>query len=106
MEEYDETTKSIINDMIENIKYIANVNRKSNNIEQVISINMKYIISSIENKKDMERKLLQSRYKLIISITEEENRKLRENNQKLREEIEDSKFKVEFFDGFQEQWCK
>lgn len=106
MEEYDETTKSIINDMIENIKYIANVNRKSNNIEQVISINMKYIISSIENKKDMERKLLQSRYKLIISITEEENRKLRENNQKLREEIEDNKFKVEFFDGFQEQWCK
>lgn len=106
MEEYDETTKSIINDMIENIKYIANVNRKSNNIEQVISINMKYIITSVKNKKNMEMELLKSRYKLIISITEEENRKLREKQEKLREIIKDNEFKVEFFDGFQEQWLK
>jgi hypothetical protein len=106
MEEYDETTKSIINDMIENIKYIANVNRKSNNIEQVVSINKKYIITSVKNKKNMEMELLKSRYKLIISITEEENRKLREEQEKLREIIKENEFKVEFFDGFQEQWLK
>ena len=50
----------------------------------------------------MEIELLKSRYKLIISITEEENKKLREKQEKLREIIKENEFKVEFFDGFQE----
>lgn len=112
----DSTSENLLSDLLNNINFIIenyDNKKKLSTIEAIIRINTKNIVEREIKNYDNDKKLLESKSKLIINLLEKQNSILTKNIEnleqtisKLKLEIQNNKFKVEFFDGFQEQWCK
>ena len=115
-EKLDVTSESLINELLNNINFIIEnyeSKKKIPTIEAIIRINTKNILEREIKNYDNDKKLFETKSKLLLSLLEKQIKKLEKDKIDLEKNINDleniiekNKFKVEFFDGFQKQWCK